>query len=114
MVGGSRERIAFASSAIELIHAASNGVPRLVNIISDRALTRGYIERVSVIGAAVVAGAIDELQMVSGQVSMSGQVIDTVPYKAPVEPELVVPAPEPIAVAAPPVTAPTPPVAVAR
>ena len=31
-VGGTDERIAFASAAIEMIHAASNGVPRLVNI----------------------------------------------------------------------------------
>ena len=38
-VGGTQERIAFASAAIDMIHAASSGVPRLVNIICDRAMS---------------------------------------------------------------------------
>ncbi|HLG54671.1 MAG TPA: AAA family ATPase [Vicinamibacterales bacterium] len=61
--GGVRERIAFAPAAIEMIHGASNGIPRLVNVICDRALAHGYVERLSVIGPALVAGAIDELQL---------------------------------------------------
>lgn len=97
-VGGTAERIAFASAAIELIHAASSGVPRLVNIICDRAMSRAHAERVSVIGPPLVADAIDELQMVSGQVSMGGQIVDRIPVR------LVAPAPPPIAVATPAVT----------
>ena len=72
MVGGTRERIAFASAAIDMIHAASNGIPRLVNMICDRALSRAHLERVSVIGPPLVAGAIDELQLVSSQVVVVG------------------------------------------
>ena len=106
-VGGSKERIAFASAAIDLIHAASNGVPRLVNIICDRALTRAQMERLSVIGLPVVTDAIDELQMVSGQVSIGGQVVHTTPFKAKA-PEPVV-SPPPVAVAAAPVAVPAPP-----
>jgi type II secretory pathway predicted ATPase ExeA/cell division septation protein DedD len=64
IVGGTTDRIAFASAAIEMIHAASNGVPRLVNVICDRALSRAHLERLSVIGPPLVAGAIDELQLV--------------------------------------------------
>ena len=96
-VGGTNERIAFASSAIELIHAASNGVPRLVNIICDRALSRAHEERLSIIGPPVIAEAIDELQLVSGQVAMSGQVVDRTPprHVAPEPPPLAVDAPEP-------------------
>lgn len=75
-VGGTSERIAFASAAIDLIHAASNGVPRLVNIICDRALSRAHLARLAVIEQAVVAGAIGELQLTSSQVVISGQVIE--------------------------------------
>jgi cell division septation protein DedD len=63
MAGGTRERVAFANAAIEMIHAASNGLPRLVNVICDRALALGYLERTSVIGPSVVADAIDHLHM---------------------------------------------------
>jgi len=95
-VGGTKERIAFASAAIDLIHAASNGVPRLVNILCDRAMSHAQVERVSVIGPPLVSEAIDELQMVSGQVSMGGQVVERIPIR-PMAPE-----PTPVAVSAPP------------
>ena len=72
MVGGTNERIAFASQAIEMIHAASNGVPRLVNVICDRALSRAHLERLSVIGPPLVVEAINELQLVSSLVSSHG------------------------------------------
>ena len=85
-VGGTKERIAFASAAIDLIHAASNGVPRLINIICDRAMSHALEARVSVIGAPLVSDAIDELQMVSGQISMGGQVVERIPIR-PIAPE---------------------------
>ena len=95
-VGGTKERIAFASAAIDLIHAASNGVPRLVNIICDRAMSHAQVERVSVIGPPLVSDAIDQLQMVSGQISMGGQVVERIPIR-PMAPE-----PTPVTVSAPP------------
>jgi type II secretory pathway predicted ATPase ExeA/cell division septation protein DedD len=109
-VGGTNERIAFASAAIELIHAASNGLPRLVNIICDRAMSIAQVDRVSVVGPPLVAEAIDELQIVSGQVSMSGQVVDRIPLR-PIAPE---PRPVPLAAPspAPPVSIPASPVAI--
>ena len=109
-VGGRKERIAFASTAIDLIHAASNGVPRLVNVICDRAMSHAQTERVSVIGPPLVSEAIDELQIVSGQISMGGQVVERIPIR-PIAPE-----PTPVAVSVPPpapvVSAPAPSVAV--
>jgi type II secretory pathway predicted ATPase ExeA/cell division septation protein DedD len=108
-VGGRKERIAFASAAIDLIHTASNGVPRLVNVICDRAMSHAQVERLSVIGPPLVSEAIDELQMVSGQISMGGQVVERIPIR-PMAPE-----PTPVAVSAPPpapvVSAPAPSVA---
>ena len=46
-----------------MIHAASNGIPRLVNMICDRSLSRGYLEQTSVIGAPLVASAVEDLQL---------------------------------------------------
>jgi general secretion pathway protein A len=96
MVGGTNERIAFASAAIDLIHAASNGVPRVVNLICDRAMSRAHLERLAVIGPSAIAGALDELQLTSGRISVAGQVVETTPVR-PVAPEA-----PPVAVAAPP------------
>ncbi len=108
-VGGTQERIAFASAAIDMIHAASSGVPRLVNIICDRAMSLAHVDSVSVVGPPLVAEAIDELQFVAGQVSMGGQVVDRIAVRA------AAPEPPPVAAAAPPaavaVPAPAPPVA---
>ena len=101
-VGGTKERVAFAAAAIDLIHAASNGVPRLVNLICDRALSHAQVGRVSVIGPPLVTEAIDELQMVSGQISMGGQVIERIPIRA------TTPEPTPMAVFVPaPASAPS-------
>ncbi|HKH74824.1 MAG TPA: AAA family ATPase [Vicinamibacterales bacterium] len=109
-VGGTKERIAFASAAIDLIHAASNGVPRLVNLVCDRAMSHARTERVSVIGPPLVSEAIDELQIVSGQISMGGQVVERIPIR-PIASE-----PTPVAVSAPPsvlvAPAPVPPFSV--
>ena len=92
-VGGIRERIAFAAEAIDVIHAASHGVPRLVNIICDRALSRAHLARLAVIEQSVVAGAIDEMQLTASQLVISGQVIDrtSVPPAGEVTPVTQVP-----------------------
>ena len=118
MVSGAKERIAFASAAIDLIHATSNGVPRLVNIICDRALSRAHHERLSVIGPPLVAGAIEELHLTSGRVVVSGHVVErapalpaapaipVAPFDAAV-PETVTPDPPAPVRVPPPVAAPT-------
>ena len=95
MVGAKNERIAFASAAIDMIHAASNGVPRVVNVICDRALSRAHLERLSVIGPPLAAGVIDELQLMSSQVVASGQIVDRTPVKPVTREREAVPVPPP-------------------
>lgn len=63
MVNGARARISFAPAAIEMIRAAADGLPRLVNVVCDRAMSCGHRERTSVIGPPVVACALEELQL---------------------------------------------------
>src|SRR3989338_1009264 len=41
-VAGAHGRIRFQESAIRLIHAATGGVPRLINLTADRSLLAGY------------------------------------------------------------------------
>ena len=45
VAGGRRDRVEFSSDAIDEIFRVSEGVPRLVNLICDRALHHGYLER---------------------------------------------------------------------
>ena len=44
-VAGAQGRIKFQDAAVRLIHAATGGVPRLVNLAADRALLAGYAQQ---------------------------------------------------------------------
>lgn len=61
VAGGTPNRIAFADEAVDLIYVASRGVPRLINLICDRALTRGSLWRESRIDPEVVTLAVADL-----------------------------------------------------
>src|SRR5688572_13041534 len=47
VAGEGQARVEFAKDAIDALHEASRGTPRLINLICDRALYRGYIARVT-------------------------------------------------------------------
>ena len=55
------QRPLFKSKAIRRIHQASGGVPRLINVISDRALLGAFVERKNVVNESVVKHAIPEV-----------------------------------------------------
>jgi len=63
VAGGARERLEFSTVALDLVHDASGGIPRLVNRICDRALTHGYLDRTSHIGQTQVARALHDLDL---------------------------------------------------
>ena len=56
-----RQAPLFAADAVELLHARSGGVPRVVNQIATGALLEGFAREVEAIDADVVAAAIAEL-----------------------------------------------------
>jgi general secretion pathway protein A len=58
---GARHLNIFSGEAIALIHEASQGTPRLINIIGDHALLTGFAENKPVIGADLVRESIDDL-----------------------------------------------------
>ncbi|HEY5595223.1 MAG TPA: peptidoglycan-binding protein, partial [Nitrospiria bacterium] len=61
-VAGGRERVLFTPKALEKIHRHSGGIPRLVNILCDKALLAAYAQESRVVDDAAVARAASELE----------------------------------------------------
>ncbi|MBI5745820.1 MAG: AAA family ATPase [Nitrospirae bacterium] len=61
-VAGGREKVHFTNKAIERIYRYSSGIPRLVNIISDKALLAAYVAEARVVTPHIVDGAKEELE----------------------------------------------------
>ena len=63
VAGASAERLHFTADALDLVFAASAGVPRVVNRLCDRTLQRGHEARAASIGTDLVRQAIADLQL---------------------------------------------------
>ena len=61
VAGGTEDRVHFSAEAIDAIFAASGGVPRVINLICDRALHLGHLQRKNGIELPEVAQAIEHL-----------------------------------------------------
>jgi len=59
-VAGGEGKVSFTSAALAAVHQKSGGIPRLINLISDRALLGGYVAGTRVIDAPVVRQAARE------------------------------------------------------
>jgi type II secretory pathway predicted ATPase ExeA len=62
-VAGTSARVEFDDSAYAELYSATRGVPRLVNLVCDGALMRGYETSASVIDDQLVAGAAANLEL---------------------------------------------------
>jgi general secretion pathway protein A len=60
-VAGGEGKVGFTRDALTAVHARSGGIPRLVNLICDRALLAGYVRSVRTITAAMVTEAANEI-----------------------------------------------------
>jgi len=63
-VAGNCGEVSFEHAACERIHRYSEGVPRLVNLLADRALLAGYAQQQPIITAAMVEEAAVTLELV--------------------------------------------------
>jgi general secretion pathway protein A len=63
VAGGSNPRLQFSDGALEYLYALSRGVPRVVNLLCDRALVRGYERALSTIDRDVVDMAAEDLDV---------------------------------------------------
>ena len=62
-VAGGEDRVLFTPTAINRIHHASGGIPRLINAISDKALLAAYASRVPIVNQNCVARSVAELSI---------------------------------------------------
>ena len=63
IAGGNRSRVDFDEGALQRVYDASGGSPRLVNLLCDRALLRGFEASVSTITAEIVDAAAEDLDI---------------------------------------------------
>jgi general secretion pathway protein A len=61
VVAGGEGKVGFTSDALAGVHQASGGVPRLVNLVCDRALLAGYVQNARTITAGMVEQAAREV-----------------------------------------------------
>jgi len=95
-VGASRDRVAFATPALDVVFEASGGVPRVVNLICDRALHLGALARAAVVDATLVVQAVRDLKLrtsVAVSAAMPAAALQPVPAEAPPVPVDAAPAP---------------------
>lgn len=60
---GASHTAIFTDEAIDSIHHATRGNPRLINVVCDRALIAGYIGEMSQIGRETIAECLREIRM---------------------------------------------------
>ncbi|MGD9308200.1 MAG: AAA family ATPase [Desulfosarcina sp.] len=60
-VAGNQGQVSFSSTAVQLIHKTSGGIPRLINKISDFSLTAGYVDDAQGIESSHVKTALAEM-----------------------------------------------------
>ena len=63
VAGTTPDQVRLTDEALDLVHAASGGVPRVINLLCDRALTHGYFSRTSRIGPDLVRAALTDLRL---------------------------------------------------
>ncbi len=61
-VAGGEGKVAFTSTALRQVHASSRGIPRLINLVCDRALLAGYVAGARTITAPMVRQAAEEVE----------------------------------------------------
>ena len=61
VAGGGGDRVEFAPEALELLYSASKGNPRVLNLIADKSLNRGHLDRTWVITPEIVSAAVGDL-----------------------------------------------------
>ena len=88
LAGGTKDRVSFSPAALDLIYKTSAGVPRVINLVCDRALSRGHAEQITVISPAMVAKAMQDLRLVSAPLMAD---VRTTPAPAVLPPAPAVP-----------------------
>jgi general secretion pathway protein A len=73
VVGGGKGDLRFTNSAFTTIYKYSQGIPRRINAVCDRALLIAYVKEKHTISSAIVAKAINDIR---GNLAMKGRARD--------------------------------------
>ena len=73
-VAGGSATVAFTPRSIDRIHRISSGIPRLVNLICDRALLCAYTDRSTRVVPTMIAKAAESLDLVPPRAGLFGWV----------------------------------------
>src|SRR5687768_9978825 len=94
VAGAGADRVEFTSDSIDLLYNASNGNPRLINLIADKSLHYGRLNRMWIISPAIVIASLEDLGYATPVpiIDASMQVATAAPATSePVSPELFPP-----------------------
>jgi len=73
-IAGGSTSVSFAPRALDLVHQYTNGIPRLINLLCDRALLGGYSARTNRITPEIVAAAAKGVDLVASRDSIFSRV----------------------------------------
>jgi cell division septation protein DedD len=104
LIAGNDGRVQFTGAATEIIAAASDGIPRVINLVCDRALLRAARSRTTTVDVEHILWAVDDLQL-EVDLPLATPASPSVSAEAPPLPQIVV---EPPAQVPPPVVAESP------
>ena len=108
VAGGADDRVHFSPNAIDAVFRVSGGLPRVINLVCDRALHRGHLARKSAIDLEAVTQAIEDLGV--GALTAAPSFL-AAPVASPAAPAVAPAAPAPkVPAPMPPDAASTPPV----
>jgi type II secretory pathway predicted ATPase ExeA len=98
------DAVEFTGGALETVHLASGGVPRLINLVCDRALQRAFDARRKTIDRDLVSAAMRDLDLEDRRTAADNGTADMLPlpFEPALEPQVAVPASAPAAMAATP------------
>ena len=104
VVAGLQTRLDFTGGALEAVHLASGGVPRLINLVCDRALQRAFDARRKTIDRDLVSAAVRDLDLEDRRTGADVDAADILPlpFEPALEPAAVMPASAPVAMGAAP------------
>jgi type II secretory pathway predicted ATPase ExeA/cell division septation protein DedD len=82
-VAGNDGRVRFTTAAVEMVWAASNGIPRVINLVCDRALLCAARARETSVAPEHVRWAVDDLKLpVAQAVQASWDALESFPVEA--------------------------------
>ena len=86
VAGGGADRVEFTPGALELLFRSSKGNPRVLNLIADKSLNRGHLDRTWLITADIVTGALGDLGYIKPEPAKPAPADPAVEAVPPVKP----------------------------